>query len=610
MGRPIQELRRFLRELRRRNVYRVAVAYAAAAFVVVQAARLLVPALLLPDWIYRAVVLTALLGFPIALVIAWAFELTPEGVRRTPDEETTREAGGEVGASGGGAGTAYKLLLALGLVGAAVVGGWYLTGGGEAPEPPAGNRSIAVLPFENLGGTEGARPFVEGIHDDLLARLSNVSDLKVISRTAVQGYRGTEKTIGEIAGELGVRWVMEGGVQQMGGQIQVNAQLIDPRTETHAWADTYRRDLTTGNLFAIQTELTKRIARSLEAELTPAEAERVERRPTGDLEAYRFYVRGRTHLDRRTEEGMRKGADAFRRALERDSAYALAWAGLADARTVLASYGHAPREDLLPEALDAAERALEHGPDLAEAHASMGLLRQDLQRDGPGALRAFRRAVELKPSYARAHHWLGNLLETLGRLEQAGTPLKRAAELDPMSPPIHVALASWYYSRGDLERALEEARRSRQLSPGYPSGPLYEGIVLSRLGRQEEAISALRTVLEQTDPGSLAVGAAWGWLAIAQHRSGDEAAAREILRELEAEDAPFVAGAVRTVMGDRDAALSHLSRVDYDYVRTVFLRYDPVFDPLRDHPRFRELLGEVNGSWGLEPDGSLPEGGG
>lgn len=209
----------------------------------------------------------AFVGFPIALVIAWGFELTPEGIQRTSTEveEETRSPREK-------SRLAMTALVGLGLVGAAVAGGWYLMGGGGEPPtetaapaetastgPQLGDRSIAVLPFEALGQAE-PDAFTEGMHDDLLARLSNASDLKVISRTAVQQYRDTEMTTGEIARELGVRWVLEGGVQEMGEEIQVNAQLIDPRTETHAWADNYRRNLTAANLFDLQSEITKRIA--------------------------------------------------------------------------------------------------------------------------------------------------------------------------------------------------------------------------------------------------------------------------------------------------------------------------------------------------------------
>ncbi|MFW6010790.1 MAG: efflux RND transporter permease subunit, partial [Gemmatimonadota bacterium] len=264
-------MKQLFSELKRRKVYHVAVTYAVVAFVTLQAAELIFPATTL-EGIYDVLVVIAFVGFPLALVLAWAFEMTPDGVRRT-------STGGEAGTAGAPEDASFSTeerrsrsrramsaLVALGLVGAAVAGGWwYLTGGGseQSEEARLGDRSIAVLPFEALG-QEVRGPFTEGMHDDLLARLSNVSDFKVISRTTVQRYRDTDLTTAEIAAELGVRWVLEGGVQEMGEEIQVNAQLIDPRSDTHAWAESYRRDLTAESLFDLQSEITQQIAQALE----------------------------------------------------------------------------------------------------------------------------------------------------------------------------------------------------------------------------------------------------------------------------------------------------------------------------------------------------------
>lgn len=600
----VAKLRRFFAELKRRNVYRVAVTYAVVGFVLIQLADLTLVRLGLPAWTVTFVIVLVALGFPLALVLAWAFETTPEGVRRTPMVD-----GGDAGSAGeAGAGVGSVVPLAVLALLAAAAGGWYLLAG-RGPEPPrAGERSIAVLPFEALGG-EDPGPFTEGMHDDLLTRLSNVSGLRVISRTSVARYRDSDKSLPVIARELGVRWVLEGGVQRSGDQIQVNAQLIDPRTDTHAWAQDYRRNLTTENLFAIQSDLTKRIARSLEARLTAAEEERVERRPTGDLASYRLYVQGRTHLDQRTEAGMRRSLDYFRRAIREDSAYALAWTGLADAQALLANYRFGAADTLLPAALEATRRALELDPGLAEAHASLGLLQQDLHRDGPAAVRALRRSIELKPSYARSHHWLGLVLATLGRPEEGLERLRRAAELDPMSPSIHVALSGTHRVLGQPEAALEAARRAEALAPGYHSGTLYRGMALLQSGRADEASDVFATIIG--DPGAPPDNrtGARGLLAVAHLRRGDTARARTLLGELEATPgARVVEGIVHGVLGDRDAAFAALRQGDYDYVATGLVRNDPLLDPLRDDSRYGELMRRVNRSWGLEPDGSFPAG--
>ncbi len=596
----VEKLRGFLAELKRRNVYRVAVTYAVVGFVLIQLADLTFVRLGLPAWTVTFVIVLAGTGFPLSLVLAWAFEKTHDGVRRT---ETP---GSEAGSSSSTAAVGFSAVLALVALAA---GGWYLLADHGPEAPRAGERSIAVLPFEALGAEEPG-PFTEGMHDDLLTRLSNVSDLEVISRTSVARYRDSDKSLPAIARELGVRWVLEGGVQRSDGRIQVNAQLIDPRTDTHAWAEDYRRVLTTENLFAIQSDLTKRIARSLEARLTDAEEARVERRPTRDLSSYRLYVQGRTHLDQRTEAGMRRSLDYFRRAIARDSAYALAWSGLSDAQALLASYGFGPADTLLPRAEEAARRAIEMDPELAEAHASLANLTFLVHRNGPEAVRAFRRAVELKPSYARAHHWLGLTLGTLGRTEEGLEGLERAAELDPLSPSIQVALAGDYNDMGRFREGLRRARRAEELAPGYGSGPLYRGEALLHLGRHAEAASLFRSLVERPEITELSAAGCQGMLAVALHRAGDTAAARAALTRLEEGwDFPVLEGVVHAELGEVDAAFEDLRRGYFSYVRTGILRKDPLLEPIRDDPRYRELIRRVNRAWGLEPDGSFPSAG-
>lgn len=602
MNDPLPRLRSFLAELQRRRVYRVAATYAVVGFVLVQVADLTFVRLGLPGWSVTLVIALVAIGFPLALVLAWAFEITPEGVRRTGSPE----AGSGDGDARTGAG--YRALLALGLLAAAAVGGWYLTGAGGNGEPRAGDRSVAVLPFEALGENE-TDPFTEGMHDALLTRLSNVGTLKVISRTSVQAYRDSDKPLPQIARELGVRWVLEGGVQRIGDQIQVNAQLIDPRTDTHAWSESYQRDLTAENLFAIQGELTKRIAGSLEARLTADETERVDRRPTEDLEAYRLYMQGRAHLDRRSEEGMRRSLTYFLRALERDSTFALAWSGLADARSLLATYAFAPADSTRREALDAVRRALELDPDLAEAHASRGFLLQGLRLDGPGAAREYRRAIELRPSYARAHHWLGLLLRGLGRKEEGLASLRRAADLDPRSPPILMALANTHRLDGRLEQALETTRRAGELGPDYATPPLYRAVTLVQMGRFDEARDVLTETLASGEmpPGTTTNLRAL--LAVVHLRSGDTTRAEELRSSLDMAGAPvFTRAAVEAEFGDVEAALDALRGAEPDVDTFGLIRYDPFLDRVRADQRFRTILRQMNVAWGLNPDGSFPEG--
>ena len=603
-------MKQLLEELKRRNVYRVGVTYAVVAFVTLQAARLIFPATTL-EGLYDKLVVLAVVGFPIALVLAWAFELTPEGVRRTPGADGGEAATGPADEPSSGSRLAVIGLAGLGLTAVAAAGTWYLVGGGETgPAPRAGERSIAVLPFEALSTGERSTTHARGIHDDLLTRLAHVSGLKVISRTAVRQYRDTELTTGAIADSLGVQWVLEGGVQVLGDQIQVNAQLIDPRTEAHAWADSYRRDLTAEDLFALQGEITRRIARSLEAELTPRETRQVERQPTGDLEAYRLYVKGRDRLDTRAEAGMRDAVDYFRRAIARDSGYALAWAGLADAIGLFADKEYATPGGSLPDHGATARRALELDPDLAEARASLGLVHLR-QMDGPEALRELTRAVELKPGYAQAHHWLGLLLLNLGRLSEAHDHVSLAVELNPGHRAAHGVLLNVLLARGDVAGARNHLGH---LSREHPRFEGTRSLVLYHAGAWNE--------LEELAPrvgdaeGQTAMG--HFYLARIAALRGDTASARDHvsgIRRGETSNYRYVfQGVTHAALGQADRAFAAWDEMELPAAAsglpTWIVRYwfSDVLDPLRDDPRCRELIGRFNRAWGLNPDGSLPDG--
>lgn len=595
--------RRFFSELKRRNVYKVAVAYLAVSFIGLQAVDLLVPATTLPAWADELLIALAIFGFPIALVLAWAFEVTPQGVRRTSGVDLDPKAAGATGWTGRW--YRHPVTALVGLVLLAAAGGWFIVGTGDGPDVT--DRSIAVLPFTNMGSEESAQ-FTRGMHDGLLTRLAGISDLRVISRTSVMAYEDTDLTIPEIARELGVAWVVEGGIQQVGDQLQVNAQLIRGPEDVHQWAESFRRELSTENLFDIQSELTKRIARSLEAQLSTDEQERVGRLPTGDLEAYQLYVQGRAHLDGRTEEGIRRGLTLFDRAIARDPAYGLAWSGLADAKWLLAFYGHGSADTLYAQALDAAHRALRIDSTLAEAHASLGALYRNFLGDGPAALRELQRAVQLRPSYARAYHWLSGVETTLGRPHQGLEHLRTAVELDPRSPPIHVSLAwAYWLTQGAGKRALDHARQAVELEPGLGGAHTMLGLILSGAGRVEEAITQYRRGLEREPVGSTDWALSLGGLGVAHALGGDTIRAREQLDRLgPGERVSFYRAMIYVALGEETAAFRALRSTEWRSVEAFGLLL-PIFDRLREDPRFEDLSRHVNRYWGLDPDGSLPE---
>ncbi len=479
----------------------------------------------------------------------------------------------------------------------AAVAGWWLIGTGS--EPAIQDRSIAVLPFETLGQLENTA-FTDGVHSDLLTRLSGVSGLSVTSRTSVMRYRRPDMTTPTIARELGVAWVLQGEVQESADEVQVSARLVNARTDQQVWAQSYRRELTATNLFEIQSEITSQIARALETQLSPSERQRMALVPTQNLDAYRRYVQGRGLLDQRTEDGMRQAVEYFRQAIALDSSYALAWAGLADAFWLLEDYGYAEYGSLLPRAGDAAQRALDLGPDLAEAHASLGMIHY-ARREGPAAVRQLQLAVGLRTSYAEAHNWLSWVNLLVGRPQEALASAKRAVELNPLSPEAVSNLSLSYLVNGKEQLALQEARHTQEILPDYATGHFYEAVSLYHLGQPADAQSIVRDLeVPWTESGPVAV------LALARVATGDSASARELLGRLSEVGQPFSVGLVHAALGEEQAALLAFQEVGrWSSWPTIATRYlfPGVLGPLRRDPRYRQLLDEVDRSWGLGDSG-------
>jgi len=484
-----------------------------------------------------------------------------------------------------------------------LAGGGYAVLGSSPTDPvPAASeaalqRSIAVLPFGSLG-QEGTTAFTDGIHGDVLTRLSQLADLRVISRTSVLAYRDVERPLPEIGRELGVDWILEGDVQEAGDQVRVRARLMNAREDRQVWAESFQRALTAENVFAIQEEITTRIATVLEARLSADEARTLADAPTADLEAYRLYVQGRRFLDRRTEGGMRRAVSLFEGSLDHDPSYALAWAGLADALVLLHDYGYArDGENLLPTAEEAVQRALEISPTLAEAHASLGLLHGN-RRDGPAAIGELERAVELRAGYAEAHNWLSWLQMLLGNGEEALRSAARAVELDPLSSEAVSNLSLSSLIVGDAERALAEARRAGEIAPEFTTGHFYEALALYHLGRFREAAEILDGL-----PVAWAGSGPESTLALAYIAAGNDERGREMLREFERRGDRFSAGLVHAALGDHRRALARFREFDgwnQDWpALAVHHFFQDVLDPLRAEPAFAEIVRRIDRAWGL-----------
>ncbi len=420
---------RLFKELKRRNVVKVGIAYLVAAWLLLQITDVLVPVLTLPAWTARFIFLLLLVGFVPALILAWAYELTPSGLRRESDVDQPASSGNFAGRR---LNSAIIALLSLAIVYVALDNYVFV----DSPAPAALEKSIAVLPFRNRSANDDDVHFVDGIHDDILTQLTKLSALdKVISRTSSERYRETGLSIPQIGTELGVATILEGGVQRAGNRVRINIQLIDASTDEHLWANSYDRELTVDNLFAIQSEIAREIVTSLHGVLTDSESERLEKLPTTSLEAHAEYAFGRRELAKRTGEGIDKAQTHFEKAVQLDSNYALAWVGLAQSRLLRYGYLGDSLESTFAGTQSAIDQALIIDPLLGEAYATLAFLRHGQEKfDEAEAL--FVKAIELSPNDPLARLWYTSLLLRESRTAEAETQIRRAIELDPAAPVL------------------------------------------------------------------------------------------------------------------------------------------------------------------------------
>jgi TolB-like protein/DNA-binding winged helix-turn-helix (wHTH) protein len=461
--------------------------------------------------------------------------------------------------------------------------------------------SIAVLPFEAFGMADDDL-LTDGLHHDLLTRLSHIDDLRVISRTSVKRYDDTILPITDIAEELGVAWIVEGAVQRFGDEIQLNAQLIEGASDSHVWAKTYRRDLSAENIFAIQSEIVEDIAASLEATLSPTEEERLQAAPTENLASYTLAVQGRAYLDARTEDGAEQALVFFRNAIQQDPDYAIAWVGLADALTMLHDYGYRSPGEVLPEAEAAIERALDLNPDLAEAHASLGALHSTLVRM-PEALRSLKRATALRPGYAEAHNWLSWNYQLIGMASKALESAKIAVELNPFSQEAQANLVGSLIGEGRFPEALLQARFMDSLSLPF-TGNFNKALALYFNGKYRETIKTLEPMqVAWAGGGPKAVRA------LAHVKLGEQHQATILHEELLSLGHYFSAGLVLAALGDVEAAFAVMAEIDYwDHwpALAMNLYLETMMPDLVNDPRFADLLSDLRRQHGLDDAGRLP----
>jgi len=488
----------FFEELKRRNVFRVGIAYVIGGWLLLQLTDVLSQLLALPEVVGRVIVLLVAIGLPVTLFFAWAFEMTPEGIKKEKDVDRSKSITQVTGQKLNNTiigilvvALAYfavdKFVLAPGRahpgsdhLSEQAAGKTTKTGEKSAltpveataqaeteAEPIISKQSIAVLPFDNRSNREEDQFFTDGIHDDLLTTIARIGSMKVISRTSVMEYKNTTKKLPEIAKELGVANILEGGIQRSGNKVRINVQLIDAETDEHLWAEIFDRELTTNNLFDIQSEISKAIADALEATLTDQEEQLINRRPTENLAAYNAYMLARQLLPKRTSSALQQAREEFERAVKLDPGFALAWVGVADSAMLQSDYGTLGIDESLEIQQTAIDRAMEIDPQLGEAYASQGQI-YSTQSRWSQAENSYRRAIELSPNYATAYHWYANHLSRKpSRLRESLSMSETASELDPLSTIIRSTRGWVLEALGEFDQAERVYTQLIEMNPDF-----------------------------------------------------------------------------------------------------------------------------------------------
>lgn len=577
-------IQKLLAEMKRRRVFRVMAVYGVVAFVIIQVADIAFPGLGLPDWALRFVLIMLLIGFPIAIVLAWAFEMTPEGPQRTEAAKP-----GEIADILAAPARAWWSRGLAALAGAALLGlgAWWVL---RSPDPAARQYdSIAVLPFVNLSGNKTDEYLGDGLAEELLNALVRIEGLKVASRTSSFAFKGTAADARTIADSLNVQVVLEGSVRRSGDKIRITAQLVAGDDGYHLWSERY--DRAAGNLLEIQDELTDRIIQALAIQLVGDDRPATASQATDDGTAYDYFLQGRYFWNKRTPPDMEVAIGLFNKAIEADSSFAPAYAAIADAYVVPTGWADGPGE-----ALDRAERyarlALDIDPTLAQAHASLALTHLQRDLDFAQAEDGFRRAIELDPQYATAHQWYAEVLVASGRDDEAIAAARMAESLDPTAI-IRWSVARLLYFSGRYEEGLEQLDRNAEID-GFPS-PLLAYLTYVNQGDYDAALEMIERlgvgggVAEVQD--SLAAVAEdargpwfWRWFALwidQRHGPGGD--------RLKMEWPSLVAWTAvePDTVWERFEAMDPSDVADrYTWLNVLA---DATFDPLRADPRFNEI---------------------
>jgi TolB-like protein/Tfp pilus assembly protein PilF len=569
----------FFDEVKRRKVYRVAVAYIIAAAGMIQLASAAFPAWDLPNSALRLVIVLLLIGFPLALVLGWIFDVTPQGIRATP-----------TAALGTHRRSNLIMLVAAGVIISAVAGFFLL------PRVSAHkvDKSIAVLPFENASNEPNTEYLSEGISEALINSLSELQQLRVIARPTAFRYKGKDVDPRQVGRELGVTAVLTGKVRQMQDALNVQVDLVDAVTGAQIWGAGYDRKI--ADLVAVKQAIAQEITAKLKLKLSSEEQRLLVKRDSTNAEAYQFYLRGRYFWNKRTSDGIKQAIEYFQQSVERDPNFALGYVGLADSYIGLTFYNFAAPHETMPKAKESAIKALALDNTLAEAHTSLAHVLMNYDWNWSEAEKEFKRSIELKPDYATAHEWYAiHYLTATGRLEEAVQEMKKALELDPASLVMNTFMGATLYYAGRYDEAIDQCRRTIQMDPNFAVAHWHLGLAYEQKQILDAATEEFKKAISLSE-GSPLMRAALG-RAYAESQKKYEA--NEMLSELNdlakrQYVSAYEVAKIYVALGNSEQAFQLLAKA---YAEHSFhlpnLNVCPQLKPVRSDPRFRDLVQRI-----------------
>ena len=577
----------FWQELKRRKVVRVITVYAAAAFVILELVDIVATPLGLPAWTLNFVIVLLCVGLILSIILSWIYDITPEGIQKTQSvSENDTGKKGKV-TTGWKISTYISILVII-----AFVLFYFINSIKKSSNISRLEKTIAVLPFENWNSDDEYMHMGDAIANEINTQLSKIKEFHVFSYTSTKQFKDPDKPPVPVIGKkLGANFIIEGTVERQKEYVSIHVQVIQAESDNHLWAEEFKGKWE--DIFTIRAEIAVRIAEELKTALSPEEIRKIKKNPTENPEAYNLYLKGRFFWNKRTAEGFQTGIEYFHQAIEKDPAYSLAYAGIADCYNLLGWHDLFSPDEVHPKAKAAAEKALMMDETLSEAHASLAYVKMLYDWDWQVAGQEFKRALELNPNYAEAHQWYSEYLAYMGRLDESIAEAELAQELDPLSLSISHNLGLIFYEAHQFDLAIEKYLKTIEMDPGFIVTYNYLGLAYAGKKMYNEAITNVQKAIDLTEEQSPLYIGTLGFIYASMGNKNEAEKILEHLVELSQQRyiAPVSLAIICGTLGLKDQAFEWMEKgyeVRDDFM--MVLKVEPRLDSLRSDPRYQNMM--------------------